>query len=161
MNQKYDLDFPEPKALLRPEKRILGLDGKGKMSKSSPPSTYIALNDSPEAIREKIGSATTDQGNEPEVSPATKNLIGLIEIFSGKERAEYYMEQRKVGTIKYSEMKPELAEAIIKELEPFQKKRAEISDEDVKKILKAGAEKLKPLAEQTLAEVKGKMGLTI
>jgi len=161
MNSKYGLDFPEPKVILRPEKRILGLDGKGKMSKSNAPGTYVALNDNPDVIRQKISAATTDAGNETEVSPATKNLIGLIEIFAGRDRAEYYMEQRKTGTIKYSEMKPELAEAIIKELEPIQKKRQEISDDEVKKILKAGAEKLKPNAEQTIAEVKEKMGLTV
>ena len=131
------------------------------MSKSSSPSTYIALNDSPDVIRQKISSATTDQGNEPEISNSSKNLIGLIESFIGKERAEYYWEARRQGTIKYSEMKPELAEAIIKELGPIQKRRAEISDDDVKKIFAEGTAKLKPLAQKTLREVKGKMGLVV
>lgn len=161
MNSKYRLNFPEPKVILRSEKRILGLDGQGKMSKSNSPSTYIALNDSPDTIRQKISSATTDSGNEPEISNATKNLIGLVEAFIGKERAEHYFEARRQGTIKYSELKPELAEAIIKELEPIQKKRAEISNEEVKKILAGGAEKLKADAQKNIAEIKEKMGLVI
>lgn len=160
-NQKFGQTFSEPKALLTQAKRILSLDGLGKMSKSNSPSTYIGLNDSPETIRQKIGTATTDAGNEPEISNATKNLIGLLEIFAGKERAEYYWEARRQGTIKYSELKPELAEAIIKELEPIQKRRADISDEEVKKILKTGAEKLASDAQKNIAEIKEKMGLVI
>lgn len=161
MNQKYGLDFPEPKVLLRAEKRVMGLDGKGKMSKSNFPSTYIAINDSPDMIRQKIASATTDTGSGDDISPATLNLIGLMESFAGKEKADRYLEQRKAGTIKYSEFKPELAEAIIKELEPIQKRRAEISDEDVKKIFQSGALKLAAPAGKTIQEVKEKMGLVI
>jgi len=153
--------FTEPKLLLTPAKRILGLDGQGKMSKSNSPSTYIALNDNPDTIRQKISAATTDSGNEPEISNATKNLIGLIEVLVSKERAEHYFEARRQGTIKYSELKPELAEAIIKELEPIQKKRAEISDEEVKSILKSGAEKLASDAQKNIREIKQKMGLVI
>lgn len=160
-NQRFGKVFKEPKALLAPAKRILGLDGQGKMSKSNSPSTYIALNDSPETIRQKIAQATTDQGNEPEISNGTKNLIGLVETLISKERAEYYWQERRQGTIKYAELKPELAGAIIKELEPIQKRRQEISDEEVKKILKDGAEKIQPLAQKTLREVKERMGLKI
>lgn len=160
-NQKFGQTFPEPKVLLTPAKRILGLDGQGKMSKSNASNTYIALNDEPDTIRQKIAAATTDKGNEPEISNGTKNLIGLIEAFTGKERAEYYWQERRQGTIKYSELKPELAEAIIKELGPIQKRRVEISDEEVKKILSNGAEKLKDQAQKNIAEIKEKMGLII
>jgi len=160
-NSKFGQTFPEPKVLLAPAKRILGLDGQGKMSKSNAPSTYISLNDSPDIIRQKISSATTDQGNEPEISNGTKNLIGLIETFASKERAEHYWEARRQGTIKYSELKPELAEAIIKELEPIQKRREEISDDKIKSILTNGAEKLKEPAQKMIKEAKVKMGLMI
>ena len=160
-NHKFGQTFIEPKVLLAPAKRILGLDGQGKMSKSNASSTYIALNDSPEIIREKIAQATTDRGNELEISNASKNLIGLIETLISEQRAEYYWQARRQGTIKYAELKPELAEAIIKELEPIQKRRQEISDEEVKKILKEGAEKIQPLAQKTLQDTKAKMGLGI
>lgn len=161
MNEKFGTDLTEPKVLLRDEKRILGLDGKGKMSKTNSPSSYIALNDTADIIRKKIASATTDQGTEAEISAPTKNLLGLMEVFGGADEATKYLEKRKAGTIRYSEFKPALAEAIIKELEPFQNRRAEISDDEVKKILKAGAEKLAPVAQKTISEVKQKMGLVI
>lgn len=161
MNDNFGIDFSEPKVLLRDEKRILGLDGKGKMSKTNAPSTYIALNDSPDIIHKKIAGATTDQGNEAEISAPTKNLLGLMEVFGGADVAAKYLSARQAGTIKYSEFKPALAEAIVKELEPFQKRRAEITDDEVKDILNAGAEKLKPLAQQTISEVKKRIGLAI
>lgn len=160
-NSKFGQVFPEPKEVLVEGARVLGLDGKGKMSKSNAPATYIGLNDDPETIRKKIGSAITDDGKAAEISAGTKNLIGLIGIFAGKEVEEKYMKEREAGTIKYSEFKPALAEAIIKTLEPIQKRRAEISDDEVKKILADGAEKLAQPARDTLKEVKAKMGLNI
>jgi len=160
-NSKFGQTFLEPKVLLNETKRVMGLDGKGKMSKSNSPSTYIALNDSPDAIRQKIAAATTDSGKDPEISAGTKNLIGLMGIFAGKEAEEKYQKVREAGTIKYSEFKPALAEAIIKELEPIQKKRQEISDEEVKKFLKEGSQRLADKAAQTIKEVKEKMGLII
>ncbi len=162
-NNKFGQTFPEPEAMIRKGARILGLDGKGKMAKSNSPSTYIALADRPEVIREKISSAVTDKGTEPEISPGSQNLFTLLEIFAGPDVATKFLDQRKKKTIKYSELKPILAEAIIKELEPIQKKRSELAKdpEQVKKILAEGAEKLKPQAQETIAEVKSKMGLKL
>lgn len=160
-NNKFGETFPIPKALLTETKRVMGLDGLGKMSKSKAPSTYIALNDKPDVIRQKIGAATTDDGQSPEVSGPTKNLFGLLEVFAGTDVAQKFIKEREQGTIKYSQMKPILAEAIIKELEPIQKRRAEISDDEVKKILADGATKLQPIASQNMQEIKQKMGLVI
>lgn len=160
-NQKFGLTFPEPKVLLTEAKRVGSLTGEGKMSKSDAPGTYIALTDTPDIIRAKIASATTDDGKQTEISPATMNLISLYGEFASSVEADKFLKQRKAAAIKYSEFKPLLAEAIIKELEPFQKRRAEISDDDVKRILKEGAGKLHPVAQKTMQEVKEKMGLII
>jgi len=160
-NSKFGETFAEPKVLITEAKRIMSLTGEGKMSKSDPAHTYIALTDSPDVIRQKISAATTDDGKAAEISPGTKNLIFLLEQFAGKDIAEKYLKERQAGTIKYSQMKPSLAEAIIKEFEPFQKKRSEISDDEIKKIFAEGKEKLQPIATKTLQEVKAKMGLEI
>lgn len=161
MNQKFGTDFVEPKPLLSEAKRVMSLNSTSKMSKSDSPASYIALTDDANVIRKKISSAVTDDGKAAEISPNTENLISLYGEFAGKDAAEKVMAERKAGTIKYSEFKPALAEAIIKELEPFQKRRAKISDEDVKKIFAGGAEKLRPVAAKTLEEVKSKMGLIV
>ena len=65
------------------------------------------------------------------------------------------------GNLKYVELKKTLAEAIIKKLKPFQKKRAElVKDPDkIWQSLEAGAKRARPIAQQTLSEVKQKMGL--
>ncbi len=158
-NQKFAKLFPEPKVVLVEGARVLGLDGKGKMSKTNAPATYIGINDKPEDIKSKVASATTDDGKSSEISAGTKNLIGLMGIFAGPEAEKKYMEERKNGTIKYSEFKPALADAIIKELEPIQKRRADLSDEEIKKILSDGAEKLEAPAKDTLKKVKEALGL--
>jgi len=160
-NKKFGQTFPEPKPIIKKGSRILGLDGKGKMSKSNPSHTYIALSDSPEVIRKKISAAVTDQGIEDEISVGSQNLLTLLEVFAGADMANKFIEQRKNKTIKYSELKPILAEAIIKELEPIQKKRAELAKDlaAVKKILADGGKKLEQPAQQMLKEVKEKMGL--
>lgn len=160
-NAKFGETFMEPKAMLADAKRVLSLSGEGKMSKSDAPNTYIALTDDAEAIRTKIMSATTDDGKTQEISAGTWNLINLFSEFAGHEEAQKIIAERKNGTIKYSEFKPLLAESIIKELEPFQKRRAEISDDEVKNILKQGAEKIRPQAQEMIKEVKQKMGLLI
>jgi tryptophanyl-tRNA synthetase len=160
-NNKYGQTFPEPKPLLTEAKRVGSLAGTGKMSKSDSPNTYIALTDDSNTISKKISSAVTDDGKSAEISSATLNLLNLYGELAGKEKSDKYLAQRKEGVIKYSEFKPALAEAIISELEPFQKRRAEISDEDIKKIFADGAAKLQPIAAATLNEVKEKMGLVI
>lgn len=159
-NAKFGQTFPEPKPLLTEAKRVMSLTSTSKMSKSDTPNSYIAMTDDADTIRKKISSATTDDGKSNEISPNTINLINLYEEFVPEKNINF-MEQRKNGNIKYSEFKPALAEAIIKELEPFQARRAEISDEDVKKIFADGAAKLRPVAQKTLQEVKEKMGLTL
>lgn len=160
-NNKFGETFPVPKALLSDAKRVMGLDGLGKMSKSNSPASYIALSDTPDEIRQKIASATTDDGKATEISAATKNLFGLLEVFAGTDVANKFKKERENGTIKYSELKPILAEAIIKELEPIQARRAKITDEQVKEILARGAQKLQKTATDNLAEIKQKMGLNI
>lgn len=160
-NAKFGSTFTEPKLLLTEAKRIGSLSGNGKMSKSDPENSYLALTDSPEIIRKKIASAVTDDGRSDEISAGSQNLLYLYDELVGSKLAGKYLMERKNKTIKYSEFKPALAEAIISELEPFQKRRAEISDNEVKKIFKEGAEKLQPIAQKTIEEVKEKMGLKI
>lgn len=160
-NAKFGQVFPEPKPQLDQAKRVMSLTSNSKMSKSDSPNSYISLNDDAETIRKKISSAVTDDGKAADISTNTLNLINLYGEFAGKDAADKYLSQRKAGTIKYSEFKPALAEAIIKELEPFQKRRTDISDDEVKSILKTGAEKLTPIAQKTISEVKQKMGLII
>jgi len=163
-NNKYGETFTIPEPIIKQSTaRIMGLDDPSKkMSKSSPnPSSFIALTDSPDTIREKIKRATTDSGNEVKAGPGKPEITNLLNIFAGmtgREISEIEQEFKGKG---YGEFKSALAEAIIAELKPIQDKfNALMSDPDaLRKILAEGSAKIAPLAQKTLKDVKEKIGL--
>jgi len=163
-NNKFGKTFPEPKTQLSKfGARIMALNNPSqKMSKSLGPQSYIALIDSPEAIREKIKTAVTDSGKEikydKENKAAISNLLTIYRLFSNKPITDI---ERKYGNKGYVEFKKDLAEVIIKELADFQKKRKELekNPKQVEKILADGAKKAQKIATATMKEIKTKMGL--
>jgi len=163
-NHKFGETFVVPEAYTKKEsENIMGLDDPTKkMSKSAKSEyNYIALNDDAETVRKKIKKAVTDSGSEiiySDDKPALKNLINIYALLDNKKPQE--VAELFVGK-KYSDFKTELAEVIIKFLEPFQKRMAELSDEKVLKILEAGAKKVRPLAKKKLDEVKKKVGFLV
>ncbi|MFA5107657.1 MAG: tryptophan--tRNA ligase [Patescibacteria group bacterium] len=162
-NHQFGETFIMPKAQLSESKRIMSLaDPAKKMSKSLGPKHYLALTDTPDAIRQKIKSAVTDVGaNENEMSPGVKNLFLLLHEFGSAADNKKFESAYADKTIRYSELKETLAEAVVKKLQPFQKKRAELAEDPkaIWKTLADGAKKARPIARHTLAEVKRKMGL--
>lgn len=138
----------------------MGLDNpENKMSKSAP-SKYnrIELLDSPDEIREKIKKAVTDGEQGITYTEERKGLKNLIDIYSG---CTNFLPQKIVADYKgkgFKEFKEDLAEVLISHLKPFQKRFHEISDSEVKLILKESAQKLTPIAEEKIKEVKTKMG---
>lgn len=162
-NQRFGPLFVEPKAHLTEEKRIMSLsDPSKKMSKSLGPKHYIALTDSPEVIHEKVNKAVTDVGGSDSdaMSPGAQNLFVLLHAFA-PERMTRFEKAYQDKTIRYSEMKQVLADAIIEKLKPFQAKRAKLEKDHkaIWRILESGAKKARPIAQATLKEVKEKMGL--
>jgi tryptophanyl-tRNA synthetase len=163
-NKRFGETFVIPEAYVQKEgMRIMGLDDPTKkMSKSAKSEyNYIALNDDAETVRRKIKKAVTDSGSEivyRDDKPALKNLINIYSLLDNKSPKE--VEKLFVGK-KYSDFKTELAEVIVKFLEPFQKKMGELSDEKVLAILEDGAKKVRPLAKKKLDEVKKKIGFVI
>ncbi len=85
-------------------------------------------------------------------------MINIFASFSGKTPKE--IEALYVGK-GYGDFKTDLAEVINSFLTPFQEKLNLISDEDAMEILRAGAEKVRPLAKSKLDEVKKKVGFII
>ena len=151
-NKIYGETFKLPKAKIGDFPRVLGMDGR-KMGKSL--NNSITFTDSPEIIREKIKGALTGK-------VGGKNLISLFEQFSDdKNLVERFKKEYDADIIKYSELKPILAESIIKKLEPIREKRKYYEDnpELVEKILFEGTEKARKIAKETLKKVKEKMFL--
>jgi len=161
-NNKFGKTFPEPRAQLSKfGARLISLtDPTKKMSKTGDES--IALIDSPETIRQKIKTAITDSGKEVKFDeknkPAISNLLTIYHLFSGKPISDLEGEYQGKG---YAEFKKDLAEVIIKELAPFQKKRKELEKNPqlIQKILAEGQNKAQKIARETMREVKKKMGL--
>lgn len=161
-NSMFGETFPEPQSYKTPAQYVPSLLGEGKMSKSVEGS-YIALTDDLETIKSKLAKATTDSGKGekfPETGPAA-NLVTFVELFEGHDRAMQYREMYKVSGIKYQDLKAELADTIYQELQPIQEKRKyyEEHPDEVNKILEEGRVYAKSIADETLEEVRQKMGL--
>lgn len=161
-NKKFGETFVIPEGKLSKEGQlIMGLDDPSKkMSKSaSSEYNYIALTDDADTVRRKIKKAVTDSGSEivySDEKPALKNLINIYTLLSGKTSQE--IEALYVGR-GYGDFKTDLAEVIVNFLTPFQERLAKISDDEVLAILKAGAEKVKPLARAKMKQVYDAVGL--
>lgn len=149
-NHIYGDVLKEPEAKVGDFPRVLGMDGR-KMGKSL--GNSITFTDSAEEIKSKIKGALTDE-------IGGKNLLSLFEQFSDDhEIIKKFNTQFKNKSIKYSELKPLLADAIIQKLKPIREKRAyyEKNPKIVEKILFDGTKKARLVAKQTLEKVKEKM----
>lgn len=153
-NRTFGELFPEPKALLTPTARLMSLaDSSKKMSKSQGEKSYIKLTDSPEAIKEKIRGAVTDE-------QGVKNLIELVEYFdSNNTLAAEFSSALAAGTLKNVELKDTLAELISNTFAPFRAAYAKISDREVTAALERGVAHAQEIARATMAEVRVKTGL--
>ena len=160
MNQLYGADFPEPVRFATKGEYISSLKGEGKMSKTVEGS-YINLTDSLDEIIKKVRSVPTATKAGGEMNEGIKALFTFAKLFIPSE-VEGFKKEFESGTLQFSSMKDAVAEAIFKELQPFQQKRAEIikNQEYVDKVIKEGSEKARAIARKTVDEVKEKMGLT-
>jgi len=163
-NKKYGPTFVVPRYVAKESsKRIMGLDDPSKkMSKSAAsPNNYIAMTDTPEIVRQKIKKAVTDSGTEIKAAPnkpAISNLLNIFSEISGKSIPELEKEFKGKS---YVEFKDALAKTLIEFLKPIQEKYHKIlkDEKSLRKILDEGSEKIAPLAQKTLREVKEKIGL--
>ncbi|MDD5107981.1 MAG: tryptophan--tRNA ligase [Candidatus Omnitrophica bacterium] len=155
-NHIYKTDFfPEPKALLTQNKRLLGLDGR-KMSKSY--NNYIGLSEEPQVIRKKIQSMFTDPERIRLIDPGHPHKCNVFSYFGvffpemNKETQERCAKSR----IGCTECKKELSERIVGLLAPIQEKRNSLQKDKkyIQEILSAGCARAKGLAEKTVVEVR-------
>ncbi|MBU0722533.1 tryptophan--tRNA ligase [Patescibacteria group bacterium] len=162
-NREYGQIFKVPEVIIKKQgARIMGLDDPTKkMSKSAgSPANYIALTDSPEVATKKIMRAVTDSDSEIKYDlkkkPAIANLMTIYSLLAGLSLKELEQNYKNKG---YGDFKKGLAQAISKFLTQFQIKYNSFTDEKVKQILKHGADKIRPIAEETLKNVKNKLGI--
>jgi len=163
-NNRFGKTFVVPKVILKKEgARIMGLDDPTKKMSKSAPSAYnwIALREKPADIRKKILKAVTDSGTDIKSGkgkPALTNLLNIYSLFAKKSVSEIEKQYTGKG---YGDFKKDLAEVIIEGLKPIQDKLKELDNDPtyIEKVLKDGAEKIRPIAEKTMKVVKNKIGL--
>src|SRR5437773_1904373 len=153
--------FPEPHALLTKTKRVLGLDGQAKMSKSL--GNTIGLFDSPETIWEKLRPAATDPARVTRKDPGNPDICNIFTIHQGFSSPQTQAEvAHKCRTAGWGclDCKRVLADNMIAALTPI-RERADAIRRDPAGLtgrLRSGAAKARALARRTLAEVRERMG---
>jgi tryptophanyl-tRNA synthetase len=170
--QKFNHDFerpgffPLPDALTQgPGARVMSLrDGTAKMSKSDP-SDYsrINLTDDADAISQKVRKARTDAEPLPETMEGlegraeAKNLVAIYAALSGRTEAEVLAEFAGQG---FGAFKPKLADLAVSVMGPIggEMRRLLAEPAEIDRVLAAGAERARALAQPTMHEVKAIVG---
>lgn len=166
-NNIYGVEFfPEPQNFYFGDKaiKIPGLDGSGKMGKSN--GNCIYLYEDEKSIRKKVMRAVTDNGPEApnsEKPEVIQNLFTLMEIASSKETYDYFNEKWNDCSIRYGDLKKQLAEDLVNTLAPIRERILELSSDQDKldKIARMGAEKARESASATLREVRKIIGFRV
>lgn len=141
--------------------KVPGLDGSGKMGKSE--GNAINLYEDPASIRKKVMRAVTDAGpttpNSEKPEPV-QNLFTLLKIVSTPDVVAHYDEAYNNCSIRYGDLKKQLAEEIIAYTEPIRNRIIEILKDEayLAKVAQMGAEKARASAQATLNEVKSLIG---
>lgn len=165
-NHRYGQVFPEPKAFNYGSElvKVPSLDGAGKMSKSENQYATLYLSDDDEIIRKKVMKAKTDSG--PTEQNATKpeyieNIFGLMKLVSAADVINKFEEDYNKCTIRYGDMKKQLAEDMVKFISPIRGKADAIRNNPayLKEVMEKGAEKARNSAKATMELVRQAIGL--
>ncbi len=165
-NHRYGEVFPEPIAYNFGDDlvKVPSLDGTGKMSKSENQLATLYLADDDELIRKKVMKAKTDGGPTENNSPKPdyiENIFQLMRLVSSDETISSFESAYNNCTIRYGDMKKQLAEDMVKFIAPIRERAASIQHDEayLQKIMKQGAEKANESASKTMSLVREAMGL--
>ncbi|MSQ78456.1 MAG: tryptophan--tRNA ligase [Flavobacteriaceae bacterium] len=165
-NRIYETEyFQEPHAFNYGKElvKVPGLGGKGKMSKSENENLAIFLADEDDAIHKKVMRAVTDTGsaepNQP-LSEPIQNLFDLMALVSREDTLNHFTDAHANATIRYGDLKKQLAEDMVTFVSPIRQKLQAIhkDNELLAKIAKQGAEKAHDSAAKTIREVREIIG---
>lgn len=142
--------------------KVPGLDGSGKMGKSE--GNCIYLIDDEKTLRKKVMRAVTDEGPKVPDSPVSepvKNLFTLMDLVSTPDTAEHFRKAYADCSIRYGDLKKQLAEDILKVTLPIRERILDIRNDDefISRVVRQGAEKARETASKTLADVREIMGI--
>ena len=155
--------FPEPQPLLAPTRRIMGLDGQAKMSKSL--GNTIGLLESPEEIWAKLRPAVTDPARQRKTDPGNPeicNIFSLHKAFSPPETVQHVDTQCRTAGWGCIDCKQVLQTAMVAELTPIRSRADDLKAHPaaVTDALDRGADHARTMARATMGPVKEHMGLS-
>lgn len=165
-NNMYKVDyFPEPVAYNFGEElvKIPGLDGSGKMGKSEGEGNAIFFVDEPEVMRKKIMRAKTDSGpTEPNQAKPQEieNIFSLMKLVSNEDTIKFFDEKYNDCSIRYGDMKKQLAEDMIAFTTPIRERIKEVENDSeyLRRVVRHGSEKARESAQKTIREVREIIG---
>jgi tryptophanyl-tRNA synthetase len=156
------------KALIEPQVKhteilkVLGIDGKAKMSKSL--NNHIELASTPEETVKRVREMVTDPARQRKTDPGNPdvcNVFTMHKIFSPPDEVDMINTECRRAGIGCVDCKLRFANNLNKHLEPFRAKRAELESKTdyVKDVLDDGAKRARAIAQKTMEEVREAMQL--
>lgn len=165
-NHRYGEVFPEPQAFNFGEAlvKVPSLDGAGKMSKSENQYATLYLADSDESIRKKVMRAKTDAGPVEPHTPKPdyiEHLFLLMGLVSDPDTVRHFEQAYDSCTIRYGDMKKQLADDMIRFIAPVREKAAALQHDlpYLQRVMEQGAQKARDNARETMRLVREAMGL--
>lgn len=165
-NHRYGEVFPEPQAFNYGDEliKVPSLDGAGKMSKSENQLATLYLSDDDELIRKKVMKAKTDSGPTEKNSKKPdyiENIFLLMKLVSSDDTMKKFEKDFDNCTIRYGDMKKQLAEDMVKFIAPIRQKAEAIRNDEkyLKEVMEKGAEKARKSARATMELVRNAIGL--
>ena len=165
-NHRYGNIFPEPQAFNYGSEllKVPSLDGTGKMSKSENQYATLYLSDNDELIRKKVMKAKTDAGPTEPNTPKPdyiENIFLLMQLVSSPDVISKYQHDYDNCSIRYGDMKKQLAEDMIRFIAPIREKAEAIRNDGkyLKEVMEKGAEKARKSAAATMNLVRDAIGL--
>lgn len=161
-NGRWGKVFPEPSPKLSSTPKILGLDGKAKMSKSL--GNTIALGATDKQIRKSLARAMTDpqrEKREDKGDPNRCNVFSLHNFFSSDEEQAWVTEGCTTAGIGCVDCKKALADNVIEHLTPIRDRKEALrsNPDDVHAALEKGRQRAQETAQKTMSQVRKKLGL--
>ena len=154
-NRQFAKVFPEPEALMSRVPRLVGTDGRSKMSKSLDNAIY--LKDPPSVVREKVRSMFTDPARLRATDPGRVEgnpVFAYHDAFNpdADEVADLKDRYRR-GAVGDVEVKEKLARALNAFLDPIRDRRARFEGKMrlVRDALEQGTSRARQVARETMA----------
>ena len=162
-NSRYGETFPVPERITpKVGGRVMSLQSPtSKMSKSDPnPNGVVSLFDEPAVLMKKFKRAVTDSGSSIHMDwnekPGVSNLLEIMSVVT--DRGIDALENEFAGQ-QYGHLKVAVGEAVVEAFTPFRERFDSLDDGEVEEVMARNAVKARAMAEETLVEVRSKMGL--